>query len=329
MPGRRRLTESAIEGADARSRAGASAGKAFARRAIATSPLRAWGRTYDGWARVLRRWLAPLENRQIPRGAGTAVVLSFMVASTSFGVVRGGHLPEIAVEFAKARDAAANALGFRITSIALAGQSELTREEILAIAGVTGRTSLLFLDAAEARSRLKGNPWIAEATVLKLYPGRLHITVTERQAFALWQKDGKITVIADDGTVVEPYVARRFTHLPLVVGVGAETKAKEFLALIDRFPLVRDQMRAAVLVAERRWNLQLKSKLEIKLPETEIAAALATLVQLDREKQVLSRDLAVIDLRLPDRVTVQLTDEAWAEREALKKPPPKKKGSSA
>ena len=30
---------------------------------------------------------------------------------------------------------------------------------------------------------------------------------TEREAFALWQKDGKVSVIADDGTVLEPYVA--------------------------------------------------------------------------------------------------------------------------
>ena len=63
----------------------------------------------------------------------------------------------------------------------------------------------MFLDAAEARARLKANPWIAEATVLKLYPGRLRIGITERDAFALWQRDGKVEVIADDGTVVEPF----------------------------------------------------------------------------------------------------------------------------
>ncbi len=85
-------------------------------------------------------------------------------------------------------------------------------------------------------TRLKANPWIADATVLKLYPGRLHIAVTERDAFALWQRDGKVEVIADDGTVVEPYVGQRFAKLPLVVGAGAETRAKEFLALLDKYP---------------------------------------------------------------------------------------------
>ena len=54
---------------------------------------------------------------------------------------------------------------------------------MLAIAGVTGHVSLLFLDAEAARARLMANPWIADAAVLKLYPDRLQISVTERQAY--------------------------------------------------------------------------------------------------------------------------------------------------
>ena len=58
--------------------------------------------------------------------------------------------------------------------------------------------------------------------------------------------------------------------------------------------------------------------------------ALDTLVQLDRDNKLLSRDIAVVDLRLPDRVTVRLSDEAAAARiEALKAKNPKKKGGAA
>ena len=78
--------------------------------------------------------------------------------------------------------------------------------------------------------------------------------------FALWQKDGRLSVIASDGTVVEPYVASRFTGLPLVVGHGAQLKAREFLALLDRYPQIRGDLRAAMLVAERRWNLQAQER---------------------------------------------------------------------
>jgi cell division protein FtsQ len=266
----------------------------------------------------------------VPRGTGIAAFSIFVLATAGFGVVRGDHIPAILDEMRDWRDAAANAAGFRITSIAMAGQKELTREEVLTIAGITGRTSLLFLDAAEARARLKENPWIAEANVLKLFPSRLHITVTEREAFALWQKDGKVSVIAVDGTVVEPYVARRFATLPMVVGHGAQLKAKDFLAILDQYPTIRDQLRASVLVAERRWNLKLKSGIDVRLPEQAIETALDTLLKLDREKKLLSRDIDVVDLRLPDRVTVRLSDAAFAARMEMAKPQkPKPKGGNA
>jgi cell division protein FtsQ len=244
--------------------------------------------------------------------------------------VRGGHLPAIAEELRDFRNSVANLAGFRITSIALAGERRLTRDDILASAGITGRSSLLFLDAGEVRARLKANPWIAEATVLKLYPGRLHIALTERDAFALWQRDGKVAVIADDGTVVEPAASEPFAKLPLVVGVGADTRAKGFLAMLDQYPLIREQLQAAVLVAERRWNVMLKNGIDVRLPETGMEQALEMLLKLDHDDKMLTRDITAIDLRLADRVTVQLSDEAAAARqEALKAKFPKKKGGAA
>lgn len=259
-----------------------------------------------------------------------AAALLIIFGSVSYGVVRGGHWPVIVSQFADARDAAANAAGFRIGAITLDGGKEMTREEILAEAGVTGRSSLLFLDAEGARSRLKSNSWIAEATVLKLYPGRLHITVTERRAFALWQKDGRVAVISADGTVVQPFVDARFADLPLVVGRGADRRAGEILALMDRYPEIRDQVRAYVLVAERRWNLKLTNGLDVRLPEFDAERAVQTLIAFDRDKKLLSRDIVAVDLRLPDRVTVSLSDEAAQAREdAFKDKKSKRKRGNA
>ena len=150
-----------------------------------------------------------------PRGFGIAASVLLLAATLGYGAVAGGHVAEIVDWLKDARDQAANAAGFRIAAISLTGPKEVSREEVLTIAGVTGHASLLFLDADAARARLMANPWIADAAVLKLYPDRLQITVTERQAFALWQKDGTVSVIADDGTVLEPFVEDRYRGLPL------------------------------------------------------------------------------------------------------------------
>jgi cell division protein FtsQ len=274
------------------------------------------------------RW-SSLVNARWPRGIGTAGTVAVILASLAYGSVKGEHVPTVIAALKDARDAAANAAGFRIVSVALAGQHHISREEVLAAAGVTDTTSLLFLDVEQTRERLKSNPWIADATVLKLYPGELQIGIREREAFALWQKDGQVSVIADDGTVLEPYVAPRLIELPLVVGRGAETRAKEFLALLDRHPDLRASVRATVLVGERRWNLRLKNGIDVRLPETDIAPALERLVALDKEKTLTTRDIVAIDLRLPDRVTVRLSEAAAQARIDAAKDKAKKKGGSA
>ena len=281
------------------------------------------------FGRLLQRWTLLVETR-LPRGAGVAAATLLILASLAYGTVKGDHIPTLVTALQDTRDGLANAAGFRIVAIGLAGQLHVSREEVLATAGVTGRSSLLFLDVEEARERLKTNPWIADANVLKLYPGELQIRVTERVAFALWQKDGRVSVIADDGTVLEPYVAPTLIRLPLVVGAGADTRAKDFLALLDRYPAMRDFVRAAVLVGERRWNLRLKNGIDVQLPESDAAAGLERLVALDREKNLITRDILAIDLRLPDRVTVRLSDAAaQARADALKDKKPKKKGGAA
>jgi cell division protein FtsQ len=269
------------------------------------------------FGRLQKRW--DLVFRLGRPGIGFAATLCLILASAIYGMALGGHVPAVVMQLKDARDALANVSGFRIAAVALTGNKNVTREEILATAGVTGRASLLFLDADAARTRLQANPWIADATVLKLFPDRLHITVKEREVFALWQKDGQVSVIASDGTVVERYAASRFTGLPLVVGRGAHLKAREFLAVLDRYPQIRGDLRAATLVAERRWNLKLRNGLDVRLPETDVARALDILIALDREKKILSRDITSIDLRLPDRATVRLNEAAaQARNEVLK-----------
>jgi cell division protein FtsQ len=245
----------------------------------------------------------------VPRGTGATAAIALILGGLGYGVIKGDHVTDVVAFLEDARDQAANAVGFNIADLRVTGQNQLTKEEVLAAARVTGRSSLLFLDADATRERLKANSWIADATVRKLLPGQLQIEIKEREPFALWQKDRRVSVIADDGTVLEGFVAPQLLTLPLVVGRGAETRAKHFLALLDRFPALRDQVRASILVGERRWNLRLKSGLDVRLPEIEVASALEHLMTLDREAKLLTRDIVLVDMRLSDRVTVRLSEK--------------------
>ena len=97
---------------------------------------------------------ARILNWQVPRGLGSSAAALLLLASVSYGVVRGGHGAEIAAQVQDICDDAANAAGFRISrGRAQPANASVSREDILALAGITGHTSLLFLDAgADARA---------------------------------------------------------------------------------------------------------------------------------------------------------------------------------
>jgi cell division protein FtsQ len=275
------------------------------------------------------RLIAFLEHR-LPRRSGVAATVLLLAASTGLGIVKGGHLDAFMTTLSDTRNALANSAGFRITSVAINGRKQLSQDEVLAIGGVNGRSSLLFLDAASVREKLKASAWISDATVLKLYPGELRIDIVERAPFAMWQQDGQLSVISEDGAVLEKYVPDRFLKLPLVVGKGAATRAKDFLALLARYPQVKAATKAVSFVGERRWNLILKDGLNVRLPESDVGNALALLSNLDKDEHLFAKDIVAIDLRLPDRLVVQLSDDAAKAREdALKKKEPKKKVGDA
>lgn len=276
----------------------------------------------------LRRALVRLSDRPVLRHFEFTFLIVLIAATAGYGAVRGGHTEAFLAGLRSAGDVAARSVGFGIATVEIRGLSHVARADLLREAGVTAASSLPLIDAEAVRESLKRNPWIAEATVRKLYPDRLEIAVEEREAFALWQRGEKLNLIARDGTVLESGIETKPAELPLVVGIGAEKRAGAFIDLIDRFPEIRAVLRAGVLVAERRWNLRLKNGIDVRLPEDDPALALERLAVLDREKQILSRDVTVIDLRVPDQVMVRLSDEAAEARAAmLKQRPAKRKGA--
>jgi cell division protein FtsQ len=162
------------------------------------------------------------------------------------------------------------------------------------------------------QAKLVSVPLIAEAQVTKLYPDRVAIAIKERVPFAIWQQDGNVQVIAVDGTPIETLSDPRFLRLPHVVGPEANKRVKDFVALIESVPEFRDQIRAGIFVSQRRWTLKLQNGVEVKLPELGAHSALKTFAELERAEGITKKAVLAVDMRLPDRITVRLTEEAAA-----------------
>jgi cell division protein FtsQ len=266
-------------------------------------------------------------NVPAPRGVGILAAIGFLGAMGVAGWQLGGHHDSMRQSHGGIRDIAARVFGFPVRVVDITGVKELTKEEVLSASGLSPSNSLLFANLAEVRARLKALPLVAEATVRKLYPDRVIVSIVEREPFALWQQDGVVKVVSVDGTVIDSLSDRRYLRLPHVVGPNARLRVKEYQDILEGVPEFKAQVRAGVLVSERRWNLKLMNGIDVKLPEQGQIEALKQLAQLDREQQVLSKDILSVDLRAPGRVSFRLSeDAAQARRAHFDKTLPKVKG---
>ena len=264
-------------------------------------------------------------DRPAPRGLGSLLAIALLASVAAVGFVRGGHYQEFVQSEGGVGDFLARGFGFGVKVITMTGQSRLTPNEVLNIAGVTPQSSTPFFDVEAARQRLEQTPLIKQASVRKLFPGQLVIELVERTPAALWQKDGEIKTIAVDGAVIDELRETAFTDLPLVVGEGANERLPEFRALIDTAEELAPKITAGVLVDKRRWDLRLRSGLDVKLPENDPRSAMAQLLKLQRDFHLLDRDILWVDLRTPGKVFVRLSADAAAARADTK---PKKAGAT-
>lgn len=282
---------------------------------------------YDVGPVRLIRW-QPVLAWAVRPGRGVLYAALFLGLAFVYSASRGGAWPQVGDAIFTVPDQLASAIGFNIRRISVDGRHALSDSEILNALQFGHGRSLVFLNLAAARQRLLANPLVRDATLRKLYPGQLDIHVTERDAYALWQRDGKFFVIASDGTTIMP-ADGRFPHLPLIVGTGADTHAHEIFAALDQVPALKTKVYAAIRVGDRRWNLRLDNGVDVKLPDQDVDAALHTLADLDASDKLLERDITEVDLRRPRRMTVRLSDAAAkAEADALAKAN-KKKGGKA
>lgn len=279
-------------------------------------------------SRLIRKWFETALD-YYPKGFGSTFTVGLFLASLGFGFYRGGHIENFALHYGDPRHALGRALGFDIEGITISGLVTLEAADILQAAGITSTNSLIFTDAEDVRAKLVALPIIKDAVVRKFFPGKMSIAITERVPYALWQSHGEIYVIAPDGIVLDHLRTEPQGPLPFVVGEGAETHVADYVSILKTAPELASQVRAGIFVSGRRWTLKLNSGLEILLPEEHPELAFARFAEMQREHDILAKDVMLVDLRLPDRVVFRLTETAAAERVEKLKALQKAKGGPA
>lgn len=251
-----------------------------------------------------------LDEVRLPRHIGSVGAGAFLLATGIYGMVLGGHTSHVL-------NVGTAAAGFSVDDVIIEGNGETSDIDVLQALGLGGDASVMAMDVAQARAALVALPWVRNAEVRKIYPNDIAIELDERKAFAIWQNGSDLFLIERDGGVIARMNQKRYVGLPFFVGLGADGRAQEMVGVMNGYPELADRVRAYVRIADRRWDLHLNNGVIVRLPEEDTASAVAELARLDSERNLLSRDLAAIDMRLADRIAIRLTPESLEERKEM------------
>jgi len=254
-----------------------------------------------------------LAGERLPRLFGSALLGAFFLVTLLFGIIGGGH-------GATTFKILTSTFGLAVTKIDIVSLDEvplsyISEIDILDSIDLDGEAAMLAFDVQAAHERIVSQPFVHSAVLRKIYPDRLHVAIKERRPMALWQHQGQLDVIDGQGEVIVPFAADMagvVSDLPLLVGRGANKNGAQILGVTENFKDFRSHIRAYRRVADRRWDIVLDNGVEIKLPEHDFEVRLGQMLALDEREDLLARDVLSLDLRLEDRLSVILSDEAMA-----------------
>jgi cell division protein FtsQ len=250
-------------------------------------------------------WVVPLRKVGFALGAMLVVGLSADIAWRSTPVqaavsaVRGGALGMAARQGLVVRDVLAE------------GAVQTDRLALLQMLAQFKDQNILTVDIGQIRDRLGRLPWVREVSVTRELPDRLRVRLVEHRAVARWHDGTRQVLVSETGGVIPVPAATRFGNLPLLFGKGAPQRAGELLKILDSEPELRPHVSYAQLVEERRWNVYMDGRVEVRLPEQGPEKAWRRLAAQQQQTGLLGRAIKSVDLRHSAWLTLELADELW------------------
>ena len=160
----------------------------------------------------------PVRRNAIPKKAADKLKIAGIVAA---GIIAAAALWGWAYNYG------IHSWRFRIESsdaVEISGVHNASRAHVMEVAGADIGRNIFFVPLEERQKQLEQIPWVAHASVMRLLPNRLAVTIEERTPVAFAQIGPRISLI-DAGGVVMGLPANRQTKysFPVIRGI-AETE---------------------------------------------------------------------------------------------------------
>jgi cell division protein FtsQ len=161
---------------------------------------------------------------------------------------------------------------FRVARIVVRGNSRLSTGEVVAVLGGLRDRSILTTSLARHRARLLESPWVEQASLRRVLPSTVEVTLLERSPIGLCRIGSRLYLVDGAGVVIDEHGPQYADlDLPIIDGLAGPPRGGE--------PLI-DEHRAA-LAARLLAALGGRSDLARRVSQIDVRDAQDAVVMLD------------------------------------------------
>lgn len=254
-----------------------------------------------------------------PEGTGRLARYAFLGLLMVMAVVAAIAL-DLPGKLLRATGAATGQAGFAVGGYQIVGLKNMDRKLVDAVVTDelrraaeeaplgTDKPAQALVDLDRIRDSLLEFGWVKDARVSRRLPDTLVVDLIERSPAAVWQHQGRLSLIDGEGVVLDAVPVDRMPDLPLLIGPNANAEAASLKRLVEGVPTLKPQLASATWIGRRRWDLTFATGEVVSLPEGEEAAgkALRRFAKMDRSVGLLGRQMIRFDLRVPGKMIVRV-----------------------
>ena len=158
--------------------------------------------------------------------------------------------------------------------------------------------NIFFINENQIKNVFETNSLIESYKISKIYPSTLDIKINKTNLLAKINKNGKILFVGSNGKLSEI-----FSHdkkLPFIFGKPKIQEFLDFKKVLDESKFSYDEVKNFYFFPSKRWDIELKNKIILKLPNEDIKNTLDYLFEfLDNKNLYNSR---IIDARINNQI---------------------------
>ena len=195
---------------------------------------------------------------------------------------------------------------YSLSVVNINGLNNINEDEILNLIKPYKDSSIFLIPIKKIAKKISQNNWVKSINIQSNYKDTIEINIDESKPIGIYTTGIQNILFSDDLKILEN-IANNEKRFSALIKFEGKNSIHESIKLIDSFPDdFLQYVDKAFLINQRRWDLELKNSILLKLPENNIKEALENYkkiyINFSNEELI---EIESIDLRMKKKIILK------------------------